>query len=391
MATGSHAIANMIAKATTLTVMQVVAAPMAGSDIGVNGPERRTANAVEHWGEHAIRPVVVYPRRGRLWHRFAAAGVELVDFEFGGKYDVAAVRRYAAIAKEHGVDVIHTQGPGSLDAIVGLAARRAGIPLVVTRPVMIEDLPVSAARRRIYRMIDKLSLRNAELVVAVSQAGLDHLRSTGVVGGRLRLIYNGIDVDRIAGAARDRPITPSGPVRVGMVAQLTVVKGWRDFLATIEAIRAMSRDVAAVVVGAGPLQRELAAAVEQRRLGDVVDFAGHREDVENALAGLDVFLFTSHREGLSVAVLEAMASGLPIVATRVGGIAEQVDDGVTGYLADVGDVVALARSVVALIDDAELRATMGARARAKAAELFSHRSMIEHYAHCYREAAESRR
>lgn len=377
-----------------MRILQIVVAPKPppGAEPGVGGPERRAANLVDQWTEFDIEPTICYPRRGRLWQRFTDAGVPLVDFEIGSKGDFGAIRRIAEIARKYGARLIHTQGPASLDLLAGLASRRAGIPFVMTRPVMLEDeRNRSALRMEIYRRIDALvTLRLPARIVAVSAAGLEHLEHVcRVPRSRLILIHNGIDLSRFVPAPLSDNTGEPGqaPVRLGMVAQLTPPKGWRDFIAVIGRLHAQGANVQGLIVGEGELRAELEAHVAQQGLGQVIAFTGFRADVAPVLATFDALLFTSHREGLSVAILEAMASGLPIIATNVGGTREQVITGENGFLSEPGDIDYLTRCALDLVRDPTSRRRMGNASRALAERAFSERRMLEQYAECYQSVA----
>ncbi|MFN7974910.1 MAG: glycosyltransferase [Acidobacteriota bacterium] len=365
--------------------MQVVAAPNPGRRIGVNGPERRFANLLGAWSARGIEPVVLYPRRGRLWRRFEEAGVPLIDFEVVGKFDWRGALGLARHARRLRADLIHTQGPGSLDAIAALAGRCVGLPVVVTRPVMIEDLVISRCLREVYRRIDLVTLRVVDRVIAVSDAGGRHLvEVSGLSPNRVDVVYNGVDTERFAPRwQRVESLRLRRPT-IGMVAQLTRPKGWHDFLAVARRIAAYMPDVRAVIVGDGPLRRELEQAACERELAGIVEFAGHREDVAEILGELDVFVFTSHREGLSVAVLEAMASGLPVVATETGAIREQVTDGENGFVVPVGDIAGLAAHCLRLLDCNEQRLAFGHASRRRVETSFSESAMADRYAWSYR-------
>jgi glycosyltransferase involved in cell wall biosynthesis len=148
--------------------------------------------------------------------------------------------------------------------------------------------------------------------------------------------------------------------------------------------------VRATLIGDGPLRDRVAADVAARGLGGAVELVGHTENVAARLGELDVFLFTSHREGLSVAILEAMASGLPVVATDVGGTREQVVEGENGFVRAAGDVEGLAEACARLAASAALRERMGRASRARAEALFSAEGMVAGYAACYHDACEGK-
>jgi L-malate glycosyltransferase len=378
-----------------LIVLQIVIAPQvrqAGRRISVTGPERRAANLAPQWREHGIEPVVCYPQRGNLRDKFIGAGLKVIDFEIGSILNLPAAKRIAAVAREHEVQLIHTQGPPSLDTLACFGGRLAGVPVVITRPSMIEDqITYSPLRRRLYSLIGRATvLRLARRIIAVSGAGYQHLRHyCGAEERRLQLIYNGIDPSRFPvrqhNDNRGEPRSP--PVVIGMVAQLLPSKGWPDFIEVIGRLRRQGLNVLGLIVGEGELREALEADVARRGLQRHMEFSGFCDDVASLYQRMNLFLFTTHREGLSVAVIETLASGLPIVATEVGGIREQVEEGRNGYVVQVGDLNAMVHQCTKLIRDPALRAAMGRVSREIAEGRFRERRMLEQYVNCYREVA----
>lgn len=368
-----------------IRALQVVAAPSGDGPIGVNGPERRALRLVDRWASLGIEPCIVYPRRGRLWDDFERAGFRPIDFEIGSKLRFDRVFALASIARENGVDVIHSQGPGSLDGFACVAARLAGAAAIITRPVMMEDhVHLSPLRRRIYAGIDRLTIRLADRVVAVSDAGRRHLSDvTGVPESRIELVYNGVDLVHYQPSSAP---TQRRPIRIGMAAQLTPPKGWLDYLSVAEKLGASHPDVEFQVIGDGPLRGELGERIRERNLENV-RLCGHVDDVSAALRDLDVFVLTSRREGLSMAVLEAMGCGLPVVATDVGGTREQVISGENGWICPPGDVESLADRISTLLASEERRRAMGEASRRRVQAIFSEDSMAAGYAATYRAAA----
>ena len=160
---------------------------------------------------------------------------------------------------------------------------------------------------------------------------------------------------------------------VGNVARLVEQKDHRALVDAAPAILERFPDVRFVVVGDGPLHAEL----ERRAGGLPFEFTGAREDVPELLAGFDVFVFPSRFEGLCLAVIEAQAAGVPVVATPVGGIRETVVDGETGLLVPVGDRTGLAEAVGRLLDDPELAARLAAEARRRVRDRYSVERMVE--------------
>lgn len=366
--------------------LQIVAAPTPTPTqrIGVNGPERRAANVVRDWVGQGVDAVVAYPRRGRLWEHFATSGCALEDFEISGKEDLGAIVRIRRMIRAYKAQVVHTQGPESLDAIAAWAAKLSGLPFLVTRPLTSDQL-VHRQRYRVpvYRLVDDITLGIARHVISVSQAGFDTLsRSIKRAPDKVRLIYNGVNLARFQHPSQRAQ--SDAAVRIGMVAQLTPPKGWDDFVEVIGNLVERGANVQALVIGDGPQRADIARLVRVRNLESCVTLIGHTDNVAEVLRSLDIFLLTSHREGLSVAVLEAMASGLPIVGTDVGGTREQVVDGLNGYVAASGDVRTLADRTMQLVQSCKLRAQFGAASRVRAEKMFSQDRMVAMYADLYR-------
>jgi len=379
-----------------LKVLQIVAAPTAlnGASVSVNGPERRAANLITRWRDEGVEPIVCYPRRAQLWQRFETAGVALIDFEIGSKFNLRAPGRIANIAKAYSVDLIHTQGPASLDLFASIGGRIARIPVVVTRPVMIEHHTHYASwKRLVYGAIDRAAvLRGARRIIAVSDAGRRHLRDhCGVEADRLQLIYNGTDLAKFSPRTGNALVGKSNepPVVIGMVAQLTAPKSWPDFIEVIARLNAEGLNVLGLIVGEGDLRSALEKHVAQRNLAGRIEFTGFLHDVTHTYHRMDIFLFTSRREGLSVAIIEALASSLPVVITGVGGLREQAEEGVNGYVVDVGDIETMTRHCRNLIRNPGLRVAMGQASRKLAESRFSESTMFREHVRCYREAVRS--
>lgn len=371
-------------------VLQVVCAPVEvpGQVAGITGPERRAANLAPQWHASGIDVIIAYPHRGALWSRFKATGLPLVDFELRGWRDIGGAGRIEEIARAQEVDLIHSQGAAALDLACVRAARKVGVGSLVTRPVLIDDqVSRSKFARVLRREADALTtLRWADGVVAVSLDGYDRLRKW-VAPERLHLVYNGVKPVEHVDAARFAQLTAKH--HVGMVGHLLEYKGWDDFLRVAKVLTDKDLDVAWHIVGEGPERDSLQKMARDLGIADRVKFHGLLHDVTPVLASLDLFLFTSHREGLSVAVLEAMRAGLPIVATKVGGITDQVIEGENGFIIRDGDISAAAEHVSAVLNNDELRERMGAASRNRMEQHFAEEAMLSNYVDLYRRLASS--
>jgi glycosyltransferase involved in cell wall biosynthesis len=378
-----------------LRVVQVVAVATPGPDgsRGVNGPELRALNSLAWTDPGEVRTTIVYPRAGRLWDGFAASGVDLVDLEIRGKFAFGSIRELSRILVSRGADLVHTQGSGAIDLFACAAARRCGVSFMMTRPVMIDDLPIPRSRRIAYQAVDRWTLASADAVVAVSRDGFDRLASLGVESSRLHLIYNGVDLRRFGASAPANRASfgiPQDALVVGACAQLTPTKAWDDFLAVLRRLRERSAPVHGLIVGDGPLRAQLEAQCRDSGLQGAVTFAGFQSDVSVGLRCMDVYLSMSKAEGLSVGLIEAMASALPAVVTDVGGTREQVLDGVNGFVVAAGDVDRAIAAVGRLASDVVLRRSMGEAGRRRAWQMFDVSSMVGRYLDLYRSVIKGR-
>lgn len=217
-------------------------------------------------------------------------------------------------------------------------------------------------------------VRSFTFVGVMGARGGGALSAHGVDPAHIRILPGSVDLDRFRPSEGKKP----GAYSFVTVSALIPLKRVEDFLEAIVRVRRARAGVTAAVVGAGPLERELLHRAERLGLREAVDFLGFREDVETVLKDSHVFVLTSRQEGLSIAITEAMASQLPVVATDVGEAADLVRDGETGFLFSVGDVDALAGRMLELYDDADLRARLGSSGR-KAVSRLDRSAVAEAY------------
>lgn len=195
---------------------------------------------------------------------------------------------------------------------------------------------------------------------------------------KLNIIHCGIDPDRYRGEATTDPAAP----HLVFVGRLAGVKGVPVLLDALSGLVADIPGLRVTLIGDGPERAALQSRAQELGLGAVVSFAGYmsQDAVAETLAGADALVLPSFAEGVPVTLMEAMASGLPVLATRVGGISELVEDGVSGYLVPPGNVDALTARLRDLLGDPQLRAQMGAAGRAKVAADFNQQTEARHLA-----------
>ena len=230
-----------------------------------------------------------------------------------------------------------------------------------------------------------------------SQAVKDYLVKKGLAPDKVHVIYNGVDPSRFEG----EPVTP-GVTRsefgipphhsvVGLLARLEPQKDPRTFLRAAAILVKKLPTVSCLVIGGGSLQAELEREAQALGLGDRVTFTGPRRDVARLLAACDISVLSSVKEGMSNTIMESMAAGKPMVATRVGGNAELIAEGETGFLVPPRDPAALADAVQRILEDPALAKAMGHQARVRIAQRFSVEAMVKSTERLYGEALASPR
>ena len=372
-------------------VLQVVVTKeIKDGDVSVTGPERRAANLANQWASYDIEPVICYTKNGSLMRYFQDAKLKVINFKLKSKFNPFSILELIRIIKKNNIDIIHTQGAAALDLVAVLAARQTNIPIIITRPVMLCDqVHYSKIKRKFYELIDQyITLKLANRIVAVSELGRRILFNRyKVLSSKIQVIHNGIDLNKFEIQKNNkRTKVFNSYVNIGMVAHLSPFKGWYDFINVINLINNSTPNrIKAFIIGDGIMRKELESEVLKLGLNGVINFTGYKDNIRELLSNLDLFLFTSHREGLSVAVLEALSSGLPIIATNIGGINEQINIGKNGFVLEKGDIAGMANKCNQLISNEELRLKMGIESRKIAEQRFSEKRMLLEHVECYKD------
>jgi glycosyltransferase involved in cell wall biosynthesis len=273
--------------------------------------------------------------------------------------------------------LIHCPTFGYVSGLAVLAGHLARRPTLLRVATQNDVREFADAQHWKSRLLFRL-LRSAAGVIAPSRAIQDELLRAGFSPDRIFLMPNAVDVDRFrpataferAEAKRSLGIAADTHV-VGTVARLIPRKGIDVLLRAFSVVRHTHRNTHLLVIGSGPLQQELHDLSRDLALSPSVSWLGSQAEPDTGLRAMDVFAFPSRLEGSPNAVLEAMASGLPIVATAIGGVVDLLEEQDTGVLVRSDDADALAAALVRVLGDSKLRRDLSGRARRRAVERFS--------------------
>ena len=330
------------------------------------------------------------PLDSRLRAHMESQGVECLDCACRARwvYPVGLLRLITFL-RRHRIDILHTHlfDPSVIGLAGGWLARTPA--RVVTRHY--SDYHTRIARP-VHVWLDRLCTRMSHRVIAVSQHTADHL--TGVEGAppaKVRVIHNGIDFERVRVSSVDAPaqvraeLDVVGKRVVLMAARMHPEKGYDNLLAALPGILARVPGLVLLVAGTGPFEAAYRAQCVAAGIERSVRFLGFRRDLPDLMVASDVVVLPSLAEAFGLVVAEALYLGVPVVASRVGGIPEIVDDGVDGLLVPPGDNEALAGALVQLLLDDQRRRSLGGAGREKVSSRFSFRQMLAAYERLYDE------
>lgn len=354
------------------------------------GLENGVVNLINHMPPAAYRHAVVALTEvvPAFAQRVRRDDVRYVSLHKGPGHGVKLYPRLARLFRELRPAIVHTRNLAALECQV--PAWWSGVPVRIHgehgRDV---DDPDGSVRR--YQWLRRVYRPFVGHYIALSGDLAGYLqRHVGVPQARLTQIINGVDVDRFAPGRRplaDSPFAAPGLFVAGTVGRMQTVKAQpllaQAFVRALQLAPALRARMRLVMAGDGPLRVQAQAVLAEGGVSDLAWLPGERRDVQDVMRGFDLFVLPSLAEGISNTILEAMASGLPVLATRVGGNAELVDEGRTGTLVPPGDVEALAQALVAMAGAPAQSAAMGQAGRQRVEQRFSLPAMVATYGGLY--------
>jgi glycosyltransferase involved in cell wall biosynthesis len=298
-------------------------------------------------------------------------------------FNLRYLARLISLVRRHGIDVIHSHLFGS-NVYCSLAGLITGTPVISTYHGRV-DVDSDAKLASLKGWIVAIGSR---AIVVVSEDLLTKLRTAiSLPSEKVRVIANGIDLSRFQGAVRR---SGDGSFTIGALGNIRPAKGYEVLLRAVAIlVERYGPRIQTLVAGQrdrGQLLESLLRLRSELGIESNIEFVGHVADVVPFLQNLDVFVMSSWDEGLPVALLEAMASGVPVVATMAGGTRELITNGETGLLVPIGSSESLAQNVAQLLDSPGLRRDLADRARTLVAQRFSEQRMLKRYQELYQAA-----
>jgi sugar transferase (PEP-CTERM/EpsH1 system associated) len=359
------------------------------------GLENGLVNIINRAPAHRYRHVIIcITGADEFAHRITAEDVRVIELNKREGHDLGFYWRLWKLFRELRPDIIHSRNLAALETQL-LSIGCPGVKRVHGEHGReVNDLDGTNWKYLTFRKIMRIFIHR---YIAVSK-DLEYWLTTtvGVRSEKVQQIYNGVDHERFfPDTVKPLALLPAhwqgvdDMLVIGTVGRLTPVKDQRILLQAAAVVRDLHADLyqrlRVVIVGDGPVRKELTDLAGELDVEAITWLAGDRDDVPVLLAALDVFVLPSLAEGISNTVLEAMAAGLPVIATAVGGNLELVEEDFNGSLVPVGDPLALARSLVTLLENEAERVRQGANARQRVCQRFDWKRTVNAYLGVYDE------
>lgn len=343
----------------------------------LGGAERVVTNYALYHNRQVYEPVVVaLTQGGPLEDDLNAAGVTTYILGKRLGFDPRVILKLARIMRDEGIEIVHVHTP---------LANNWGVPAALlsgVRTVIRTEHGLFRRERQYYFFVNAvLGLFNRQILACSNRAKDSHVAMDPLSRRKYRTIYNGIDVAQYRNPGdtsklrKELDLREGTPV-VGIIGSLIPLKGHRTFLGMAELISRGRPDIRFLIVGEGPLRDELESLAREHGLANNVIFTGVRRDIPELLSLMNVFVLSSYSEAHPLTILEAMAAGKPVVATDVGGNAESVVHGETGFIVSPDDSEKLFREVKRLIEDPALAARMGEKGYERVRREFTVEKMV---------------
>ncbi|HMV04076.1 MAG TPA: TIGR03088 family PEP-CTERM/XrtA system glycosyltransferase [Accumulibacter sp.] len=357
----------------------------------VGGLENGVVNLLNRLPSEAYRHVIIaLTDITDFRKRIARHDVQFIALEKAPGHTFWVYPRLYRLFRELRPAIVHSRNLAALEVVIPAWLSGVAVRIHGEHGRDVGDLDGSSRK---YRWVRRFYRPFVTKYIALSRDLEDYLiTAVGVPRGKIEQIYNGVDIMRFHPVASRQvpagcPFVEPGLWLVGSVGRMQVVKNQTDlaraFIRILQAHPELVARLRLVIVGAGPLRAEAQALLAQAGVADYAWLPGARDDVPEIMRGLDCFVLPSLAEGISNTILEAMASGLPVVATDVGGNRELIDHGRTGEIVPAGNVEAMAERIAAYAADPQAARAAGLAGRALVERQFSMQAMCASYLAVY--------
>ena len=343
----------------------------------LGGPQQ-VVYLLDALNERGVENILVCPPDSGIDTVARQHGIRVQNLFCAGDLDLPFAYRLTQFIRDERPDLVHCHSRRGADVLGGLAASFAHVPAVVSRRVDNTEL----------RLVAGLRYRPFRKVIAISEAIAAVLRDRGIEDFRLEVIRSAVDTEAFSqvpdcASMRREFGLDEDMIAIAAAGQLIPRKGHRHLLEAMSTLRLTHPELRLVIFGEGYLNNQLRAQASALGLGDAVQFAGYRDDLDALIGCFDLFVHPASAEGLGIAVLKASAAGLAVVACDAGGLCESVVDGQTGLLVAPGDADALGQAIRTLVDDEAMRANLGAAGRERMQNEFSIATMAAQHVVLY--------
>jgi glycosyltransferase involved in cell wall biosynthesis len=361
-------------------VTPIVLAELAGS-AAYGGGERYLELFFDRLDRARYRGLLICPEPGPFVRRMKERGVDTQLVHLAPLFNPMALWRLTRLLVRERVTILQTHGARA-NFYGRIAGRLAGVPVIIsTVHNSMKDYEVRSLRRGLYAFLLRVTLPLANRIICVSDANRsDLIDECPAAEARTQTVYNGVDPSAFPShpdrqKVREELGVASGPVLV-MIARLTEAKGHQYLLRALPCLLAKWPQLCLLCVGDGELRDELHSLARELAVERACRFVGVREDIADILAVADVVVLPSLSEGFPFVLLEALAMGCPVVASRVNGVPELVEDHKTGLLVPSRDSQALAKAILEVLGNPTAARKMGAEGRAVVQERFTVDQMV---------------
>jgi L-malate glycosyltransferase len=345
---------------------------------GFGGGERHLVDLTNALAQRGHDPYVAVSPESPIIPHLKIDSQNIFTLPLRNALDISSAWKLRKFTRERDIEIVHAHVARDYPLAALAASRSTRAKLVLTRHVLF-----SLSR------IHRLTKRRVARIIAVSEAVAENLRQQNIFdASQIRVIRHGIDLSRFPLA--ERAHTRDGQLRVGMLGELSAVKGQEDLVRAAALLVSKTDNAKFVIAGRdnsadGRYRQEIEALVKELKLGDRVELIDSIDNTSEFLSSLDVFVSAARSEAFGLAMAEAMASGVPVVATMTAGAQEIIEDGRTGRLVPIHDVAEMARAIAELVADPVKRELFAENARRKVAEEFSLERMVDETEELYRE------